>query len=290
MRHWVLPPIAALVIACEPATETRSVEAEIVPASFDGADYTDEAARIAHGERVADLMGCGSCHLEDYSGANFGEMIPLIEGLWATNISQTLPEFTDEELEKLLREGVHPDREIYLMPSRTSQFLSDADMNALIAYLRTIEPTGERTPLPPEGFEDAVAKRLPDEYWRVQEYGRAFYPNAQEEAEFYAKYRAPSVGEDYERGRYIAAATCTSCHGPGLDGYGESDGPVDGVTAYSGEEFDRLMVESVKRDGEKIAAWWGTPHEGGKFTEAELDDVENYVRTLAQSRSKTKGE
>ena len=284
MRRLVmLLPLAAW-LASGTGESAQTPAADVLPASFDGADYADEAGKIAHGERVADLLGCNSCHMEDYSGANFGEMIPLIEGLWATNISQTLPDFSDGELERLLREGVHPDREIYLMPSRTSQYLSEPDMDALIAYLRTIEPVGERTPLPPDGFEEAVAERLPDEYWRVQEYGRAFYPNAEEEAQFYAKYRAPSVGEQHERGRYIAAATCTSCHGPGLDGYGEANGPVDGVTAYSPAEFERLMTESVNRDGESVAAWWGTAHEGSKLTKAELADVEAYVRALAQSR------
>ncbi|WP_265570284.1 c-type cytochrome [Sphingomicrobium nitratireducens] len=282
MRIMTVPLLAALLAGCSQAAEQGATTGA---PSFDGADYATEDAKVAHGERIADLLGCGSCHREDYSGADFGELIPLIDGLWATNISRTLPNFSDEQLETLLREGVHPERDIYLMPSRTSQFLSEADMDALIAYLRTIEPTGEPTPVPPEGFEDAVAERLPDDAWRIEEYGRKFYPNAEEEADFYAKYRAPSLGENVERGRYIAAATCTSCHGPGLDGYGEADGPVDGVLAYSDDEFETLLVESVARDGRVLKAWWGAPHEGGKLTANERMDVLSYVRALAGQRA-----
>jgi cytochrome c553 len=124
-------------------------------AHFDGADYSTEAEKIAHGERVATLLGCNACHGEDYSGVNFGEIIPIVDGLWTTNISRTLPKMSDGEIERLLREGVHPTREMYLMPSKQSQFVSERDMEALIAYLRTIEPT----PPPPPGFEEAVTAR-----------------------------------------------------------------------------------------------------------------------------------
>lgn len=281
MRSAALLSVLALGACGEEAVERPAAAAP----SFAGADYATDAEKVAHGRRVADLMGCNSCHRADYSGANFGEMIPLIEGLWATNISRTLPGFSDEQLETLLREGVHPEREIYLMPARTSQFLSEADMDALIAYLRTVPPTGNATPPPPPGFEDAVAQRLPDDYWRVKEYGRAFYPNAQEEAAFYAKYRAPSLGEETERGRYIAAATCTGCHGPGLDGYGEANGPIDAAADYSDAELERLLVDSVTRDGRSVAAAWGSPHEGGKLTQDERDAVKAYVRALAISRA-----
>ncbi|MBW0144671.1 c-type cytochrome [Sphingomicrobium clamense] len=291
MRASHILPAFLLLGACSAdGVQHDATMSSVDAVSFDGANYSDETGKIAHGERVADLLGCASCHAPDYSGVNFGEMIPLVEGLWATNISRTLPDFSEEQLEALLREGIHPEREIYLMPSRTSQFLSDADMGALIAYLRTIEPTGEATPPPPEGFEDAVAKRLPDEYWRVQEYGRAFYPNAEEEAQFYAKYRAPAVAGEHERGRYIAAATCTSCHGPGLDGYGEEFGAIDGVLDYNDKELRKLLVDSVNRDGETVAAWWGTGHEGSKLTQAELNDVEAYVRALARSRVLDQGD
>lgn len=37
-----------------------------------------EAEKIVHGERVASLLACNRCHMEDYTGANFGAMIPIV--------------------------------------------------------------------------------------------------------------------------------------------------------------------------------------------------------------------
>lgn len=285
MKKMMLLVSLTALSACT-VTEETAPDAALASVSFDGADYgADEARKLAHGERVAELLACNSCHGPDYSGVNFGEMIPLIEGLWATNISRTLPDFSDEQLETLLREGTHPARDIYLMPSRSSQYLSDADMDALIAHLRTIAPTGEPTPIPPEGFEDAVAARLPDEYWRVKEYGRKFYPNAEEEADFYAKYRAPALGAEVERGRYIAAATCASCHGPGMDGYGEGSGSTDGVVEWSDDEVVRLFNEGTGKDGQVLRNEWGLGHPGANLTAAEQADVIAYIRKLAAHRA-----
>jgi mono/diheme cytochrome c family protein len=127
---------------------------QLAAATFEGGNYRSEAAKIAHGKRLATLFQCNACHGADYSGVNFGEMIPLVEGLWASNISLTIPKMSDAELERLLRKGVHPDREIYLMPSKQTQFMSEPDMTALIAFLRTIPQVGKPTPLPPRGLAD----------------------------------------------------------------------------------------------------------------------------------------
>ena len=159
-----------------PDAETRKAEATVVSAAvaFDGADYKDQAAKTVHGKRLATLFGCNGCHGADYSGRDFGAAIPIVKGLWASNISRAMPAMSDAALERLLREGVHPDREIYVMPSKQTQFLSERDMAALIAFLRTIPPVGETTPVPPAGFEAAVTARLPDDYWlTLQERGEA---------------------------------------------------------------------------------------------------------------------
>src|SRR5688500_11467742 len=126
--------------------EPRNAEPAVVPTAvaFDGADYQNEAAKTAHGKRLATLFACAACHGADYSGNDFGAVIPIVKGLWASNISLVIPAMSDAALERLLREGVHPDREIYVMPSKQTQFLSERDMAALIAFLRTIDRKSTR--------------------------------------------------------------------------------------------------------------------------------------------------
>lgn len=254
-------------------------------AGFDGVDYSTGVEKIAHGERLANLLGCSGCHGEDYGGVDFGAVIPLVEGLWATNISLTMPAMSDEELEQLLREGVHPGREIYLMPSKQSQFLSVRDMDALIAYLRTVEPTGEPTPLPPPGFEEAVTARLPDDYWRNMDRDqRSHYHNAAEEAAYYAENTVPDLGEEYARGRMVVQVICTSCHGAAMDGVGEPAGDIQGALAYDERQFERLLREGVDRDGGSIDMPWGSGHAPTILTDEEIADAIAYTRALARDR------
>lgn len=278
------------LFACGPSGEVGGREAAVtdvvIQASFDGAEYAAEAEMTAHGERVAMVLGCNSCHMSDYSGANFGELIPLVEGLWATNISLTLPDLSDEELDRLLREGVHPAREIYLMPSKQSQFLSAPDMDALIAFLRTVEAAGDPTPVPPPGFEAAVTARLPEDYWRTMLDGQPrSYHNAAEEVEYFAENAAPDFGVEHAQGRLVALTVCSLCHGAALDGLGEPAGNIQGALDYDDASFERLLRDGVDQAGRPIEMIWETDHVPPVLTDSELDAVIAYTRHLARRRS-----
>lgn len=285
----LLAAVAALA-GCGPSVDEErqdTAAATFAAATFDGADYADEAAKTAHGERLSGLFGCNACHGADYEGVNFGEMIPIVDGLWASNLSRSLPRLSDAQLERLLREGLHPDRDLYIMPSKQTQFLSDRDMAALIAFLRTIPPVGEPTPLPPTGFVAAVTARLPDDYWLTQQEGeKRDYHNAAKEVAYFAAHQPPDLGPRLARGRMIASSLCSGCHGAALDGLGEPAGNIQGALAYDDAAFDRLLTVSIDRTGKKVAVEWGFGHEAQKLTAAERRDAVAYVRALARSRAR----
>lgn len=289
MRCFAIGILLLTASGCS-APDGKAPKAEPTAAAaavtFDGADYRDQAAKVAHGKRLATtLFGCNACHGADYAGRDFGAIIPIVKGLWASNISRAIPAMSDAALERLLREGVHPDREIYVMPSKQTQFLSAPDMAALIAYLRTIPPVGQATPLPPPGFEAAVTARLPDDYWlTTQERERRPYHNAAEEVAYFAAHRPPDLGPQSARGRMIASTLCSSCHGAALDGLGEPAGDIQGALAYDDAAFDRLLIESIDRTGKRVAVEWGFGHEAQPLTAAERRDVIAYMRALARSR------
>lgn len=290
MRDVVFFLASACFVACEQSGDGSgrkpAAEAASAATSFDGADYSTAAEKLAHGERVATLLGCNTCHMEDYSGTDFGAMFPVVEGLWATNISLTMPAMSDDELERLLREGVHPAREIYVMPSKQSQFLNARDMDALIAFLRTIKPTGEPTPLPPPGFEGAVTARLPDDYWRTTEDGQPRnYHNAAEEVAYFAANTVPDLGDEYAQGRLVAQTICTSCHGAAMDGVGEPAGDIQGALELDDTQLDRLLRDGVDRGGKPIEMPWPVPHTPAALTDAEIAAVIAYTRALARLRS-----
>jgi mono/diheme cytochrome c family protein len=269
--------------------DSRHAEATVVPAAvaFDGADYSNQADKVAHGKRLATLFTCNGCHGADYSGQDFGVAFPIVKGLWASNISRQVPGMSDAQLERLLREGVHPDREIYVMPSKQTQFLSARDMTALIAFLRTIPPVGKATPVPPPGFEAAVTARLPDDYWLTLQDGEKHnYHNAAEEVVYYAAHQPPDLGPQLARGRMIASSICSSCHGAALDGLGEPAGDIQGALGYDDTAFDRLLIESIDRTGKRVAVEWGFGHEVQPLSAGERRDVIAYARALARSRER----
>ena len=280
--------LAATACASRDAESPKAEAAAVATAvAFDGANYANDSAKTAHGERIATLFHCSGCHGADFSGNDFGAMFPIVKGLWASNISLAMPAMSDTVLERLLREGVHPDREIYVMPSKQLQFLSERDMGALIAFLRTIPPAGKPTPAPPAGFEAAVTARLPDDYWLTLKEGeKRGYHNAAEEVAYFAANQPPDVGPQLARGRMIASSLCSTCHGAALDGLGEPAGDIQGALTYDDAAFDRLLIESIDRTGKKVTVEWGFGHEATPLSAGERRDVIAYVRALAGSRKR----
>src|SRR5687768_18050953 len=101
MKKLVLILVGSCIVACAPSGDVDEKEAVASPssiaASFDGADYANADEKIAHGGRLSKMLACGGCHGPDYTGADFGAMFPVVEGLWATNISLALPDLSDAE-------------------------------------------------------------------------------------------------------------------------------------------------------------------------------------------------
>src|SRR5688500_14137780 len=107
MRCLAIGMLILVAAGCT-AQDAETRDAEAVPAAvgFDGADYQSDSAKTAHGKRIASLFACAACHGADYSGNDFGAVIPIVKGLWASNISLVISEMGDVAVERLLSEGV----------------------------------------------------------------------------------------------------------------------------------------------------------------------------------------
>ena len=99
-------------------------------------------AAVAEGRRLVTIRGCTDCHGPQLEGAAFFDD-PLLGRIPAPNLSQVITGYSDAELERLLRHGVRKNGEgVVIMPSSMLARLSDADLGAMIAYLRrTAAPT-----------------------------------------------------------------------------------------------------------------------------------------------------
>lgn len=107
-----------------------------------------------------------------------------------------LGRWTDEEIVRALRQGVGRDgRTLFpLMPYPLYRELSDADVGAIVAYLRTVPPV--RNAVPPSRIPPEVKESL------------AALPPA-------GPVGAPDRSDPVAHGRYLAqAAGCVMCHTP----------------------------------------------------------------------------
>lgn len=110
-------------------------------------------AQIARGMQLAHI--CMGCHSPDeklpLSGANLLARYPLppIGTLYAPNLtpSGNIKGWTDGEIIRAIREGVHPNgRSLVFMPSKDFHDMSDEDVQAVVAYLRSQPAVGSPTP------------------------------------------------------------------------------------------------------------------------------------------------
>jgi cytochrome c553 len=146
MRVFTFLALAALA-ACSKASHQAA--AMLAETAFDGAAVTNAAARIAHGQRISYVLGCHGCHTDKLTGQNIFEDDPQFGVMYAPNLTQFVPRHTDAQIEAILRTGIEPTRkDLWGMPSSVFQNLSAPDMAALIAYLRSLRPSGDPSPPP----------------------------------------------------------------------------------------------------------------------------------------------
>ncbi len=175
------------------------------------------AEQIARGEKLANL--CVSCHTSDsrlpLSGSNFVTRFefPPLGTLYAPNLtpSGNIQDWTDGEVIRAIREGVGKDgHSLLVMPSEVMRNLSDEDVQALVAYLRSQPATGEPTPDTRFNVLGAIFMNLSDFRTAQAPVGRVTAPQAGTPA--YGKYLVDISG-------------CSDCHGDQLQGKVDSGQP-----------------------------------------------------------------
>ena len=232
MRRWAFA-IALLAAACQQQAKAPSRAAEI---TCDGAGAVDAAAQIRHGKRLTEVLGCTGCHRSNLQGGRFYE-------LYASNLTREVPNYSDAQFERLLRHAQRPSgRVLWAMPSHIFQHLSEPDLRAVLAYLRTLKPGGIPTqpmlPLEPE-TRALMAKGLIKPEAKLVTEKRNVLP--------------VDVGPQYALGRYITEVTCAECHGSRLEG--DPLGPTPNLVVaggYTRAEFERLITRGIPTGNRKI--------------------------------------
>jgi mono/diheme cytochrome c family protein len=268
MRIIYVVLLCVSIPACH-ATETAQV-------TFDGAQAGDKAALIGHGERLVHVLGCTGCHGARLQGTFFTKDEPNSGPLYASNLTLAVPEYSDPQLDGIIRHGVHPQRKtVWAMPSEIFQNLSDQDFRALVAYLRTLKPEGKK--LPPPQFSAQDRKDI----------AAGIYQPATERVTKFKQLQPVDLGPQYALGRYITTVSCEECHGSALQG--DSNPTVrtpDLVVAggYTRPAFERLMTQGIPTPARKLnpMMFYSALGRFSRFTPHERDALYAYLKARAE--------
>jgi cytochrome c553 len=187
----------------------------------------------------------------------------------APTLSQVLPQYSNDELVRLIRYGVKRDgRSALGMISYTFWALGDQDLTNIIAHLR------RQPELPAIPRERHLTWRgrlaLVTGAWKV---------SAEQVDRSRTRWGDLPQTTPLERGRYIASITCTECHGLDFSGNPLERAPSLAIVGrYSLEQFTHLIRTAQPADGRKLDEnmnWVAS----APFTDEEVTGVYQFLRT-----------
>jgi mono/diheme cytochrome c family protein len=162
----------------------------------------------------------------------------LLARIGTPNLTLVAATNSDARLAQIIRSGVQPDgRPLFLMPSAAPSRLTDPEIGALIAYIRS-KPRGGSSG---QGVQLGPIARLGLVFGK-------FKTEPQQVAAAKAK-PLPEFGPDTASGRSLARV-CAECHGPDLSGDIGPDLRI--AAAYDLPSFARLLRTGIGRDGRPV--------------------------------------
>jgi len=251
-----------------------SVAAVSIPASTEA---------IERGRHIVATRACADCHGVDFGGKKVIDD-PLAGELHGPNITRGIgglpADFSDLDYVRAIRHGLSRDgRSFVLMPSLEYADLSDEDLGAVIAYLKT-QPAVDRPRGPVSPGPIVRLLILTGEVKLAAEHI--------DHAAKRASTVTASASADY--GKYLAAS-CTGCHGPNLSGGKIPGAPPDWpaaanltshatsrVTRWTEEQFMQTVRTRVRPDGTALNPIM--PAAFAQLTDQELKALWTYLQSL----------
>ena len=243
------------------------------------------------------IMTCGNCHSpkgppaavagKDFSGGLRFDEPPF--DVTAPNITPDketgIGNWTDEQIKTMLLTGKNPNgvQEAEVMPTAFYPILTPGDLNAIVAYLRSLAPVKNKVPVPV--YKIALPHHV--------------FPGAEK------SYREADLSDKVKKGFYLATiGHCMECHTPfappgGPDfakslgkGGREFPGPwgvsksrnitshkTAGIGDWTDAEIKTAITQGKRKDGTPLKGPMGYQYYA-KMTDADLDSVIAYLRTL----------
>ena len=245
---------------------------------------------------VNGILTCGNCHTpkgptgdimeKAFSGGLSWDEPPF--KVTAPNITQDketgIGSWTDSQIKTAMRKGVRPNGTplAMIMPSDFYEIMTERDLDAVVAYLRTLKP---------------IKNTVPDPIYKMQQVHHPFAGGEK-------PYTEAMMSDKLKKGFYLATiAHCMECHTPmgprgrdfanklGTGGF-EFPGPwgvsvsrnitsskTKGIGGWTDAEIKRAITTGMSKDGSKLKPPMAY-HSYAKLTAADLDAVVAYLRTV----------
>lgn len=236
-----------------------------------------DSVGLERGRHLVEVIGkCAVCHGDDYGGKVLVDDFAMGH-LVSANLTSGrggIGDYTDADYERAIRHGVGRDgRALIFMPAEAYNVLSDADLAAMIGYLRTLPPVDREATRPNVG---PMARAL---------YVAGGFPLLPVKLiDHAAERRIPVPGPTVEYGHYLATVgACRSCHGTDLAGTGEPGAPDltrSRLAAWTEADFFRALRQGQRPDGSAIDPEKMPWLRSGKMTDDEMRAVWAYIRSL----------
>jgi cytochrome c553 len=222
---------------------------------------------IARGRHIATaLAGCADCHGPTFAGGRaFGRGDGTVYSANLTGGKGGIGSDSDADLRRLIRAGVRPDgSRLRVMPTEYA-LMTDADLDDLIAFLRSLPPVDRSVPR----AAPAAAASAPSAVAAPSSQSAGAHPETS---------AAPLTGGAY----LVTLGGCTNCHGANLAGGARPNGSFapnishDGIGAWSFADFRTAMRTGQTPAGRTLATTMPWQSIGG-MTDAELRAVYDYL-------------
>lgn len=220
---------------------------------------------VGQAERMARIVGCwAGCH--GTRGEGGVEEIQGIRRITAPTLSAVLPDYSDEELYRLILHGVKRNGKSAIgMSSFTFWSVGDSDISNIIQFLRqqpSATPVNRSVEIP---FHSRL--KLLQGVWQL---------SADQVDKSQPRLGNMPRNTSYERGKYLAAIVCAECHGSDFQGDPLERGPSLAILAlYDADEFSDFMKTSQSQSGRYIERMNWLPEIG--FTDEDISDLYQFL-------------
>lgn len=272
--------IAAVLFLMSSTNRRLNKEYEVNVAAL---TIADDAASVTRGEHLVQTL-CSGCHGADLGGTPFFED-DAIGSIPASNLTSGAGgvgnQYGDEDWVRAIRHGVDINGQpLFIMPAGDFYHLSDADLAAIISYVKSVPPVDQSWP-------EREFRPLGRILIGVGAFGDVL--NAETIPHEAARPALVPAGPTAAYGEYLVTVSgCRTCHGANLAGGQDPDPaappahnltPGGELAGWTEAEFQIVLRSGQTPDGRQLSEFmpWQTL---GNFSDEELSAIWLYLNEL----------